>query len=433
MNRDPLLRWTALRFMFDRRLRSDPYPLYDRLRRAEPVHHSVTATTLVTSYEHVASVLRDPHTFASEERHIDIRYGAGRSGAGVASEAPFRFVLHRAIGNEKAAGPSPFARIAEHFLVGLDAPDHTRLRSLVSRAFTPRVVARAQPDIEKIAWELLDELEPRREADLLTDYAYQIPTRVICGLLGIPAEDYGFFRSWTVDIITRFDVANLGSSDLSRRANAAAVKMDRYIRRLATDRRREPRDDLLSALVHAADDDDQLDEAELVSVVVLLLGAGHETTANLIGNAVWHLSQHPEQLERWKGDPGIRRNAIEELLRFDSPIQLAQRVTTEPTELGGVAIPAHRLVIPLIGAANRDPERFERPDELDLGRQDCHPMSFGFGVHHCIGAALARAEAEVALTALYERLPRVRPTVDQPSWRPSIVFRGLTALPVRWD
>ena len=421
----------VLRFMLDPGFRRDPYPLYARLREHEAVHTAVVGATIVSSYDAVLETLRDPR-MSSSESHADFSYDAGRRGAGLLAEAPFRFLMNRGGGWQ----PEPrddFIRMSRNFLTGIDAPHHTRLRGLVARAFTPRVIADASPVIEKIAHELIDELEPRGEAELLREYAYELPVRVICRMLGVPAADFSEFHGWVVDIVARFDVASLGSAKLASRANEATVALSGYLLGLAHARRLEPRDDLISALVAVADDGDRLSEAELVSVVALLLAAGHETTANLIGTSVWHLHRHPDQLFRWKTESDLRRNGVEELLRFDSPVQLVQRITTEDCEIGGVPIAKGRHVIPLIGAANRDPRRFDEPDRLDLGRVDTHAMSFGFGAHHCIGAALARAEGEIGLGVLYDRLPRLRPTVDRPQWRSSIIFRGLKALPVRWD
>jgi cytochrome P450 len=423
-------RWDVLRFMIDPRFRRDPYPLYDLLRAVAPVHNAMVAATTLAEYETVMNALRDPR-LSSDVGNADFRYSAGRLGAGLVAEAPFRFMMRRGGAGTDPAGP--FVIMERRFLTGIDAPDHTRLRGLVSRAFTPRVVAEATPIIEKIAQEVIDQLEPSGEADLLADYAYQVPVRVICEMLGVPADDYAMFHEWVVDVVARFDIANVGSKTLVRKADNATVALTRYLLKLADERRNEPRDDWLSKLVAIADEGDRLDEDELVSVVVLLLGAGHETTANLIGNAVWHLHRNPEQLSLWKDAPEIRRNAVEELLRYDSPIQMVQRIALEDLEIGGVPIPKGRMIIPLLGAANRDPKRFTDPNRLDLGRADCRPVSFGFGVHHCIGAALARAEGEIAIAVLYDRFPGLRPTVDRPEWRPSIIFRGLKALPVRWD
>jgi hypothetical protein len=423
-------RFDLLRFMLDPRYRRDPYPLYDRIRPAEPVHNAVVAATVLSDYESVMAALRDPR-FSSDETNADFTYAAGRRGAGLVLEAPFRFLIHR----EDSSGhpDAPFSTMARRFLLAIDAPDHTRLRALVARAFTPRTVIDATPTIEKIAHELIDDIERRDDVDLIADYAYQVPVRLICQMLGVPADDFSMFHRWVVPLVARFDIANMGSRTVGREADEATVALRQYVLELADRRRSEPRDDLISTLVAIADDGDRLDEDELVSVLILLLVAGHETTANLIGNACWHLHLNPEQRRRWQEEPEIRRPGIEELLRYDSPIQMAQRISMEDVEYGGVVIPRHRLVIPLIGAANRDPAQFVDPNRLDLGRADVHPASFGFGVHHCIGAALARAEGEIALTTLYDRLPRLRPTVERPDWRPSIIFRGLKALPVRWD
>jgi cytochrome P450 len=422
----------ALRFMFDRRYRADPYPLYDRLRRAAPVFHSAMTATLLTRYDDVMAAAADPR-LSSVERTADFSYAAGSGGAGQVVEAPFRFVLHRAgVGVGRHAAPTPFIKLSRLLLIGMDPPDHTRLRGLVARSFTPRVIAQARENIQKLANELIDQLEPRRRADLLADYAYQFPVRVICQMLGVPAEDYVDFHEWVNHLVQRLDVANVGSKDLRRRADDAAAALATYLGGLASERRLRPRDDLLTGLVGAADDGDRLSGDELVSVVALLLAAGHETTANLIGNSVWHLSRHMGQLDRWRTDPEVRRGGVDELLRFDSPVQMVMRVATTPVDFDGVTVPTHRIVIPLLGAANRDPARFDDPDRLDLSRPNCAPASFGFGIHHCIGATLARLECEIALTTLYLRVPNVQPTIERPTWRSSIVFRGLEALPVAW-
>lgn len=423
-------RFDVLRFMLDPRYRRDPYPLYDRIRSAAPVHNAVVAATILSDYKAVMFALRDSR-LSSDESNADFAYAAGRRGAGLVLEAPFRWLIHR----EGSTGhpDAPFSTMVRRSLLTIDAPDHTRLRALVARAFTPRTVVEARSTIEKIAHELLDDIERRDDADLIADYAYQVPVRVICQMLGVPADDFSMFHRWVVPLVARFDVANIGSKTIGREADQATVALRRYVLDLADRRRSEPRDDLISTLVAIADDGDRLGEDELVSVLILLLVAGHETTANLIGNACWHLHLNPEQHRRWREEPAIRGPGIEELLRYDSPIQMAQRISMEDIEYGGVLIPRHRLVIPLIGAANRDPGQFVDPNRLDLGRPDVHPASFGSGAHHCIGAALARAEGEIALSTLYDRLPRLRPTVERPNWRSSIIFRGLKELPVRWD
>ena len=298
------------------------------------------------------------------------------------------------------------------FLILMDPPDHTRLRQLVSRAFSPKVADAARPMIEQSADELLDRLEPTGSADLLSTYAYRLPVLVICRLLGVPPDDDVRFRGWVADMVVGLDVGGVISRTALARADAAATALDGYFRDLISRRRVTPQDDLLSELIGAADGDDRLSEDELVAFATLLLAAGHETTANLIGNGLWHLFGNPDQLEAFRGadQPG-RRRAVEELLRYDSPVQLVQRITTEEITIGATSIPAGRPVIGLLGAGNRDPDRFDRPGQLDLDRRDCHPLSFGFGAHHCLGAALARTEAEIALGHLVDRFGDLRPQI----------------------
>lgn len=425
----------VLRFMFDPRYRRDPYPLYDGLRAGGAVQHSALAATLVSSMDAGMEVLRNPN-MASNTATADFTYSAGRLGAGFIAEAPFRFVLHR--NNAGSPTDRPFALLDRNLLISLDPPDHTRLRALVSRSFTPRVIDRAVPEIERIAHELIDQMErskraaPDGERDLLVDFAYALPFQVICSILGVPAEDAEVFHSWVKVLLKGFDIERMGSKALMRDADAATVSMRAYLEGLAGQRRSQPCDDLLSSLVAATDEGDRLSMDELVATVVLLLLAGHETTANLIGNSVWAMHRHPSQRQRFVCDQAIHANAVEELLRFESPIQMVLRVTTRRTNISDVEVPAGRLVVVLLGAANRDPEHFGAPNTLDLDRGGAHPISFGFGAHHCIGASLARAEGRIALGALYERLPRLRPNIAAPRWRSSIVFRGLRSLPVTW-
>ncbi len=419
----------VLRFMLDARYRRDPYPLYDRLREAGDVQHTVAASTLVSSMDAALEVLRHPAMMSSSD-FTDFSYRAGRLGAGLLIEAPFRFLLHRQGAGSRS--DRPFALLSRGLLTSVDPPDHPRLRGLVSRAFTPRVVRDAGESIEKISHELVDSFEARGEVDLLTEFAYQLPIRVICSMLGIPAGDYPVFHDWVTALVVGFDLERTGSKAIMRRADAASLAIGAYLSELAEQRRREPRDDLLSTLVSDAEDGDRLSPDELVAMVVIILVAGHETTANLIANGVWSMHADPAQRDVWVDDPDGRPAAVEELLRYESPIQLVQRIAAEDVDIHGVPIPAGRIVIVLLGAANRDPAHFDAPHRLDLRRQDAHPIPFGFGAHHCIGASLARAEAQIGLAALYERLPGLRPVIDTPRWRSSIVFRGLNELPVTW-
>ncbi len=422
----------VLRFVFDPRYRADPYPLYARLRAHERVNHTILPATLVSGYQEVLELLKHPAA-SSDESNCDLSIRAGRDGRGLLTELPLRVAIRFAdnVGDGEAAGE--FRSLAKRFLILMDPPDHTRLRKLASRAFTPRTVERARPRIEGVAHGLLDQLAPDGGTELLETYCYRFPILVICDILGVPAGDHRRFGAWVPDLVAGLDVEAVSSKKARARADAAALAMDRYLRDLIEARRHEPADDLLSALVAASDGEDRLSEDEVVAFTTLLLVAGHETTANLIGNGLWQLWNHADQFVRWRTEPELRPQGVSELLRFDSPIQLVQRIPTEPIELGGTTIPPGRFVMGLLGAANRDPEQFPDPDRLDLGREQGPPLSFGFGIHHCIGSALAQAEAEIALGALVDRFPRLRIDLAAPRYKRTIVFRGLRELPVRWD
>lgn len=422
----------TVRFLLSPGYRADPYPLYDRLRNHERVHHASVGVTLVSGYDECMQVLKHPAA-SSDERHADLSFGAGRAGAGLLAEAPGRLIFKLADSKSMGVGSGAFIQLAQRLLISMDPPDHTRIRALASRAFTPNVVERMRSDIEALAHRLLDELEPRGGTELLETYCYRFPVIVICRLLGVPVDDHERFGVWVPDVVAGLDAAAVASKKVRHRADAAAIGLDRYLRALIERRRSDPADDLLSDLIAAADGEDRLSEDELVAFAALLLIAGHETTANLIGNGLWHLWRNADQFHRWRSEPGIRRQGVEELLRYDSPVQLAERIPTEDIDVGGTRVAAGRFVMVMLGAANRDPLRFSRPERLDLGRDEGPSISFGFGIHHCIGAPLARAEAEVALGALFDRLPRLRVTLDEPRWKPTLIFRGLRELPVRWD
>ena len=422
----------TVRFLLDPRFRADPYPLYDRVRAHERVHHAAVAATLVSGYDECLTVLKDPHA-SSDESHTDLRFTAGRDGAGLLAEAPGRLIFRLAAMLDTGEDSGAFRAMSRELLISIDPPDHTRIRALASRAFTPRVVDEMRPHIEAVAHRLLDGLEADGGAELLAAYCYELPVIVICEMLGVPAEDHARFGAWVPDIVAGLDAVAVTSRRVRQRADAAAVAISAYLRELIDRRRADPDDRLLSGLIDAADGDDRLSEDELVAFAALLLLAGHETTANLMGNGIWQLWRHADQFHRWRTEPELRPRGVEELLRYDSPVQLAQRIPLEPIEVGGVRIASRRFVMLLLGAANRDPERFSRPERLDLARDEGPPISFGFGIHHCIGASLARAEGVIGLGVLFDRFPRLRVTLDRPRWRPNVIFRGLRELPVRWD
>jgi cytochrome P450 len=322
-----------------------------------------------------------------------------------------------------------FAEVLLGHMLNSDPPDHTRLRKLVNRAFTGRAIAALRPRIEAIAAELTDAMAARVEAgehtvDLLDAFAFPLPMTVICEILGVPAEHRSDFRKWSNMV--------LSSAPMDERAPSFAA-MAEFLMGLVADKRAHPGDDMLSTVVAASEDADQLTENEAVSMAFLLLVAGHDTTVNLISNGVLALLRNPEQLARLRADPTMVAGAVEEFLRFDGPLNLAtMRFTAEPVTIAGTEIPAGELVLVSLASANRDPDRFSRPDELDLSRGGTN-LAFGHGIHHCLGAALARLEGQVALRALLDRVPpfELAAQPDELVWRDSTLMRGLTQLPIR--
>jgi cytochrome P450 len=315
-------------------------------------------------------------------------------------------------------------------MLSSDPPDHTRLRRLVSAGFTARRIERLEPRITEIAEHLLDQMAGSVEVDLIDRYAFALPVQVIGELLGVPHEDRDAFRGWSTAI-----VEGSLSNDQARtqRMQTSLRDLAAYIRGLLARIRQSPADDLLSALLAVRDSGDRLTEDELVSMVFLMLVAGHETTMNLIGTGVFLLLTHPDQRRRLDEDPSLLPNAIEEFLRYESPVQTSTyRVTTEAVELAGVEIPAREPVLISLLSANRDGRRFDDPHRLDLARQDVGHLAFGHGIHFCLGAALARLEGRIAIEALLRRYPdlHLRVAVADLDWRPGLLVRGLSSLPV---
>ena len=381
---------------------ADPYPTYHRLRDEDPVHHSPMDFWVLTRYEDVAAVLRDPR-FIKEPL---VSMVAARFGVSV----------------PPGVGLSMLDR---------DPPDHTRLRSLVSKAFTPRVVEGLRPRIQKMVDELITRAEAVGTMDLIEEFAYPIPVSVICEMLGVPVEDHERFKGWSLDIARGLDSVWLPpESEIPKRSGAARHAIGDYMRGLIAERRASPRGDLLSALIAAEEAGDKLSEDELIATCILLLIAGHETTVNLIGNGTLALLRHPEELRRLRETPGLITSAVEELLRYDGPVQRTARITSTAVTLGGRTIPKGEMVMPFIGAADRDPSQFPDPDRLDLGRADNRHIAFGWGIHFCLGAPLARVEGQIAIDTLVRRLPRLALVNDEPEHRQSLTIRGLKALPV---
>ena len=382
---------------------ADPFPQYRRLREADPVHQSPLGFWVLTRYEDCVAVLRDQ------------RFG----------RAGFEGFLESVYGS-----PVGYERLPRSMLFQ-DPPDHTRLRALVSRAFTPRVVEGLRPRIQQVVDEIIDRALDARSMEVIGDLAYPLPVTVISEMLGVPAGDQESIKGWSADIARSLDAIGLQvDPDIVDRGRSARRAIGDYFRQLLPERRRQPRNDLLSLLIAAEEQGDKLSEGELLSTCILLYIAGHETTVNLIGNGLLALLRHPDQLRRLREEPALAASAVEELLRYDGPVQRTARFTTVDVEIGGRAIDKGAMVVTVIGAANRDPAQFPDPDRLDLGRVDNRHIAFGFGIHFCLGAPLARLEGQVALGALARRLPALALATDTVEWRESQVLRGLKALPV---
>lgn len=384
--------------------RRDPYPHYDRLRDAAPVHWSETlGAWLLTRYDDCWAVLRDP------------RLGKNFAGA-----------MERRIGPDWRRHPSLANR--ENSMVNIHGPDHTRLRRLVVRSFTRRRIDEMRPAIERMVNTLIEPLAARGGGEILDAIGFPLPVAVIGELLGVPEADRPRFRDLVRDVTAVIEV--LPTPAQLAAADAAHLKIQAYFILLIAEKRRRPGKDLLSALVQSTDEDRLTDE-ELVSLASLLFGAGFETTTNLIGNGMLGLLRHPEQMTLLRDDPTLFENLPEELLRYDGTAQLAVRHTLAPVEVAGVTIPADTAIMPVLGAANHDPARYAEPARLDVRRTNIEPLSFGGGVHYCLGAALARAEIDIVFRALLERFGEISLDGPAPRFRDRLTLRGLESLHLR--
>jgi cytochrome P450 len=410
------------RFSRDPRLWGDPYPIYRRLQQEAPIYYEPWGTWLVTRYADVEALLRQPGLSSLPRQ-------SRRGGAKLETTRTSKSVL--------------FYRLIHLSLLNIDPPDHTRLRALVNKAFTPRVAAQLRTSIQDCTDRLLDPLTGRGHMDLVADFAYPLPLEEICVLLGIPLADRPAFTGWLDDFTERFlaPQREVGATrpdahravQIKRQGDKASQALFDYVIGLAEDRRRQPADDLLSGLVAATADGDTLNDEELVAMCILLLMAGHETTANLIANATHALLRHPAQLEYARTHLPLDRVAIDELFRYDSSIQhLTRRTATEDLDVGGTKVRAGERVYLFNGAANRDPARFADPDALDLQRQDNPHLAFAAGPHYCLGAALARAEVEIALSSMLGRLDGLRLDDGPVRWRQNLARRGPEALALSW-
>jgi cytochrome P450 len=386
-------------------VQANPYPFYDFLRDEAPVHWAMPpGAWLLTRWKDCHAVLRDPR-FSNDSRNWSL----------------YQVFF-------KDAGETPAARIIAHTaMLFIDPPDHTRLRTLVKQAFAARTVGSMRPYVQRVVDDLLGRVDNGHEMDVVADLGYPLPTTVICEMLGIPAADRERFREWTAEAMPFIDPVMKPAA--VRGVNDALVAFHAYFMDLIEQRRGRLGDDLLSALLRAEERGDRLTVDEVIGTCILLLIAGYETTANMIPNGLLALLRHPDQLRRLREDPALGRSATEELLRFDSSVQMAKRIPVEDVEIGGREVRKGAMVWCVVGAANRDPEQFQDPHRLDVGREDIHHLSFSEGIHHCLGAPLARMEIDVALATMLRRFPRLA-LADEPEWRDTIAFRAMKAMPV---
>ena len=387
--------------------RADPYPRYAALREKAPVHRSAFGIWTLTDYEDCQLLLRHPGVGKDFSSAIN---SLGLSDADREAQDRFR--------NDRS-----------NMLV-TDPPDHTRLRGLVTRAFTPRTVEKLRPRIVALVDELLDGFDEGGEVEVMDALAFPLPVTVIGDMLGVPVEDRPLLRPLVRSVTAILELAV--SPEALAEAGEADAKLGAYFAQLVADRRSNPQDDLLTKLIEAEDKGDQLTEHELISTVILLFAAGFETTTHLIGNGLLALLRNPGELARLRSDRALIRSAVEELLRYDSPVQIAARTNYEDLSLGGTTIPSGSLVLAMLGAANRDPARFRDPDRLDVGRDEGAPMSFGGGIHFCLGAALARLEGQIVLDRLLDRFATMELVGGPPTVRDSLTLRGLTDLRVHF-
>jgi cytochrome P450 len=397
---------------FDPAWSSDPFPLYADLRERAPIHRNDLGFWVVARHADCLAVLRDRRA-SSDSLNVAVERMPEGFRTPVAADDPVAQAMLEM---------RPF--------LFRDPPDHTRLRGLVAKAFTPRVVESLRDRTQQVVDELLDLAIEEGRVDLLEAFAYPLPVRVICDLLGVPTADQERFKGWSNALARGLDPDFLLSAEVIEERSAAVLQFSQYFFDLLAERRRAPGEDLLSRLVAVEDDGTVLSEAELLSTCILLLVAGHETTVNLISGGTLALLRHPDQLQRFRTDPEVTRSAVEEMLRYVSPVQLTGRALTEPCEFGGVEFAAGDFAMLLLASGNHDPDQFDDPERFDVTRTPNNHLGFGFGIHHCLGAPLARMETQVALTSLVRRAPGLALTEADVAYKSNVVLRGMESLPV---
>jgi cytochrome P450 len=382
----------------DPEFRANPYPLFNLLRENAPVFYwEEWGIWFLTRYEDCNNLLRD-----------------NRLGRGEITGYP--------------KSQQALWEMMSKWMLTQDPPDHTRLRGLVHKAFTPRIVEMMRGEIQTITDGLLDKVQADGRMDIIADLAYPLPVTVIARMFDVPEKDYALFHGWSNALARSLDYTD--DERVYLNASKAAEEFTAYLQELVAGRRDNLGQDLLSALIQAKEAGDSLTELELFATCTLLLTAGHETTINLIGNGTLALLRHPEQMARLQENPGLMKTAVEELLRYDSPVQATGRVVYADVEVGGYTLTPRHQVNFMLGAANRDPARFENPNKLDLSRQPNPHLAFGSGIHYCLGAPLARLEGQIAFATLLRRMPNLCLETDSPKYRDNFTLRGLESLPV---
>ena len=387
---------------------ANPYPAYDRMRAAAPIQFREDyGLWLLTAYEDIYTLLRD-RRLGRQILHV-----ATREELGWPPERPEH---------------APFHKLNANSFIELEPPAHTRLCRLVNKAFSPRRVERLRSRIHAIAGDLLARVQPRGRMDLLEDFAEPLPVNVIAELLGVPEADRRRLRPWSRDIVRMYELDH--TEEDARRAVQAVEEFSDYLRRLAERRRAQPEDDLITALVQVEDAGERLSQAELIATCILLLNAGHEATVNVIGNGVLALLRHPAQMRRLQDAPALLQPAVEEMLRYDTPLPLFRRWVLEDMEYKGRRFRRGTQLALVYGAGNRDPARFENPGAFDIARRENPHLSFGGGIHYCTGAPLARLEVQIATQTLLQRVPNLQLAAGEPEYRETYIFHGLKAFPV---
>lgn len=389
----------------------DPYPFLDELRTSPVAWNTKFKGWVITGHQEVLEALQRTASMSSDRVGNYVRYRA--AGSGVPEGSSSREILSR-------------------WLAFNDPPSHTRLRRLIAVALTPRAVAGLTVHIEEICRELVDGLRERdvKQFDVIAEYSYPLPVTIISELLGIPSSDHARIRDWSAAAMLVVFMA-LETDSRHDRAEAALTELAEYLRHIVEKRRANPQDDLITALVRAEAERDALSNEEIIATITLLLFGGHETTSNLIANGMLALLQNPDQLQMLRADPDLMPSAVEEFLRYDGPIRGFLRWIKEDATIGGVALRAGERAFVVVDGANRDPKMFDRPEVLDISRVPNRHVEFGHGIHHCLGAPLARIEAPIAFRTLLDRFPQLELSNDRPIWSPALLSRNMHSLNVR--